>query len=202
MNRWLSRLYRVFQPRLIMPKIAEIEPTPNPNARKFVLKEPLTAGVPRAYENVEQAQEDPLAAALFAIPHVSNVYYQDRWLTVTQDGSADWTELLKQLAVPIRAASAQDVARAGVTAQIRTLPPLNAEDAARLQRINTLLDERIRPYLVDDGGGLDVVGLQGERLLVHYQGACGTCPTSLAGTLSAIQNLVRTVEPSVEVIAV
>lgn len=185
-----------------MPKIAEIEPTPNPNARKFVLKEPLTAGVPRSYENVEQARDDPLAAALFAIPHVSNVYYQDRWLTVTQDGSADWTELLKQLAVPIRAASAQDLARAGVTAQIRTLPPLNAADAARLQRINTLLDERIRPYLVDDGGGLDVVGLHGERLLVHYQGACGTCPTSLAGTLSAIQNLVRTVEPEVEVIAV
>ena len=27
-----------------MPKIAEIEPTPNPNAMKFILKEPLTWG--------------------------------------------------------------------------------------------------------------------------------------------------------------
>ena len=185
-----------------MPKIAEIEPTPNPNARKFVLKEPLTAGVPRSYENSEQAKDDPLAASLFSIAHVTNVYYQDRWLTVTQDGGADWTGLLKELAVPIRAASAQEVSLAGVTAQTRTLPPMNAADEARLQRINTLLDERIRPYLVDDGGGLDVVGLHGERLLVHYQGACGTCPTSLAGTLNAIQNLLHTIEPELEVVAV
>ncbi len=31
-----------------MPKIAEIEDTPNPNAMKFTLKEPLTWGVTRS----------------------------------------------------------------------------------------------------------------------------------------------------------
>jgi scaffold Nfu/NifU family protein len=46
-----------------MPKIAEIEPTPNPNAMKFVLKEPLTWGLSRSYENAEQAKDDKLAAA-------------------------------------------------------------------------------------------------------------------------------------------
>jgi len=34
-----------------MPKISEIEPTPNPNAMKFILKEPLTWGVSRWYES-------------------------------------------------------------------------------------------------------------------------------------------------------
>ena len=69
-----------------MPKIAEIEPTPNPNARKFVLREPLTHGVSRSYENAEAAKGDALAEALFAIPHVTNVFYVDMWITVTQDG--------------------------------------------------------------------------------------------------------------------
>ena len=58
-----------------MPKIAEIEPTPNPNARKFVLREPLTHGVSRSYESAESARGDPLAEALFAIPHVTSVFY-------------------------------------------------------------------------------------------------------------------------------
>ena len=50
-----------------------------------------------------------LAEALFAIPHVSNVFYVDHWLTVTQDGKAHWPDLLRQLAVPIRdAPSAQE----------------------------------------------------------------------------------------------
>ena len=44
-----------------MPKIAEIEGTPNPNAMKFILKEPLTWGITRSYDNAAQAQDDPLA---------------------------------------------------------------------------------------------------------------------------------------------
>src|SRR5687768_6111228 len=87
-----------------MPKIADIEDTPNPDAKKFVLKEPLTWGVSRSYENAAEAAADPLAAALFGIDHVTNVFYVDRWLTVTQDGAADWRELSRELAVPIRAA--------------------------------------------------------------------------------------------------
>jgi len=47
-----------------MPKIADIEDTPNPNAVKFVLKEPLTWGIARSYENAGEAQDDPLAEAL------------------------------------------------------------------------------------------------------------------------------------------
>jgi hypothetical protein len=83
-----------------MPKIAEIEDTPNPNARKFVLREPLTWGIAHSYENAEQAQGDALASALFAIDHVTNVFYIDRWLTVTQDGQANWDALVREIAVP------------------------------------------------------------------------------------------------------
>ena len=72
-----------------MPKITEIEDTPNPNALKFILWEPLTWGITHSYESAEQAQGNPLARALFDIEHVSNVFYVDKWLTVTQDGSAD-----------------------------------------------------------------------------------------------------------------
>jgi hypothetical protein len=87
-----------------MPKIAEIDDTPNPNAVKFTLHEPLTWGVSHSYENAEQASGDALASALFAIEHVTNVFYVDRWLTVTQDGEADWPELVRLIAVPLRAA--------------------------------------------------------------------------------------------------
>jgi len=89
-----------------MPKIAEIEDTPNPIAKKFVLRKPLTWGIAHSYENAEQAQGDALASALFAIEHVTNVFYIDRWLTVTQDGQADWEKLTREIAVPLRAAPA------------------------------------------------------------------------------------------------
>ncbi|HSN41090.1 MAG TPA: NifU family protein [Burkholderiales bacterium] len=188
-----------------MPKIAEIEPTPNPNAMKFILREPLTWGITRSYDNADQARDDPLAAKLFENEHVTNVFYVDHWITVTQDGRADWQELMRKLAVPIRNAPAADEQSAELAAQ--TTAALNSEDLsdtdrARLDRINGILDEQVRPYLQGDGGDLYVLGLEGNRLTVHYQGACGSCPSSISGTLAGIENLVRQIEPDIEVVAV
>ena len=168
-----------------------------------MLKEPLTWGIARSYENAGQAVGDPLAAALFRIEHVSNVFYVDNWITVTQDGGADWRELSRKLAHLIRAApaagerSAQLAAAAG-TGQIEVAP----EDQERLDTFNLLLDEQVRPYLQGDGGDLFVLGIEGNRLTVHYQGACGSCPSSMSGTLVSIEQLLKTIEPDIEVVAV
>jgi len=186
-----------------MPKIAEIEDTPNPNAVKFTLKEPLTWGITRSYENAGQAKDDALAAALFDIEHVTNVFYVDRWLTVTQDGEADWPELVRKVADPIRAAPAADAQTAATVAAATTaIAGLSPADQQRLNAINVLLDEQIRPYLQNDGGDLHVLGLDGNQLSVHYQGACGTCPSSISGTLRGIENLMKSIEPDIEVVAV
>ena len=186
-----------------MPRIVEIEGTPNPNAMKFILRDPLTWGITRSYDNAAMAKDDPVAAALFDIEHVTNVFYVDHWITVTQDGGARWQELTRKVAAPIRAAPAADAQSAATIAAAATaIAGLSPEDQQRLDKINALLDEQIRPYLQGDGGDLHVLGLDGTKLSVHYQGACGTCPSSIAGTLAGIENLVRSIEPDIEVVAI
>ena len=189
-----------------MPKIADLESTPNPNARKFILKEPLTYGVARSFENAAEAASDELASRLFGIEHVTSVFYVDNWITVTQDGAADWQDLLRKIAVPVREAPAaesqsQEYAQAAAwLAQDDS--NLSETDRAKLIQINELLDERVRPYLQGDGGDLYVVGLEDNVLQVHYQGACGSCPSSISGTLAGITGLVREIDPDLDVVAV
>ena len=183
-----------------MAKIKEIERTPNPDAMRFVLDEPLTNGVTRSFENASEAEGDTLANALFDIESVINVYYVDKYITVTQDGSAVWSELLRKLAPPIREAQPQmdleDDSEVHVSSEAA-----NSDDP-RLKEINRMLDEQVRPYLLADGGGLKVLGLDSNRLKVHYQGACGTCPTATSGTLYAIESMVKRIDPEIQVISV
>jgi NFU1 iron-sulfur cluster scaffold homolog, mitochondrial len=175
-----------------MPRIADIEDTPNPNAVKFVLKDRLTWGTACSFDSAESAAADPLASKLFAIPHVTNVYYMDKWITVTQDGEADWPKLVREIAMPIREAEAAQKPESEAVASFD-------DDEPRLAAIRKLLNEQVRPALVSDGGDLQIVGLDGNVLSIRYYGACGSCPSSLAGTLSAIGNLARTIEPDIEV---
>jgi Fe-S cluster biogenesis protein NfuA len=65
-----------------------------------------------------------------------------------------------------------------------------------------MLDEQVRPYLQGDGGDLYVVGLEGNKLKVHYQGACGSCPSSLSATLTGIEGLVHSVDPELQLVPV
>ncbi|MBU6995649.1 NifU family protein [Ferrovum myxofaciens] len=179
----------------MMPKIADIEDTPNPNAIKFVLKDRLVWGKPKNYASPEEAGGDELASRLFAIPHVTNVFYADNWITVTQDGNTEWADLARKVAQPIREARAAEM-------PVRVDSEPEKDDDPRLLAIKQLLDKHIRPTLLGDGGDLEVMTLCGNVLCIRYYGTCGSCPSSQTGTLIAIENLVRTIEPEIEVVSV
>jgi Fe-S cluster biogenesis protein NfuA len=186
-----------------MPKISDIQETPNPNAVKFILREPVTSGVALQFDAAEKAQSDALAKSLFEIGNVVSVFYMDNMITVEKEDAADWDELLPALAVPIRAAqSAAASSAAGSEAVGGALAAVMSDDP-RLLRINEILDEKVRPYLMGDGGYLEIIGLKDHTLNIRYQGACGSCPSSLSGTLMAIEGMLKQeVDPELEVVAV
>ncbi len=61
-------------------------------------------------------------------------------------------------------------------------------EGERKSAIEAALDERVREFLARDGGGLEVIGIEDNRVLVSYQGACGGCASSSSGTLMVIQS--------------
>lgn len=186
-----------------MPKISDIEETPNPNAVKFILREAVSNGVARQYGSADQAVDDPLAKSLFDIGNVVSVFYMDRMITVEKVDEADWDDLLPALAVPIRAAEAVNAPAAAAAAAVGGAIAAVTSDDPRLGKINEILDERVRPALMGDGGYLEVLGLTDHTLSIRYQGACGSCPSSLTGTLMAIEGMLKQeVDPELEVVAV
>jgi Fe-S cluster biogenesis protein NfuA len=187
-----------------MPKIDNIEETPNPNAVKFVLKEPVSNGAARQFQSADEAADDPLARALFEVGPVVSVFYMGNMITVEKEEAEDWDDLLPRLAVPIRASAAATGGAPLATevgAEGGALGALLSDDP-RLLRINEILDERIRPALAGDGGWLEVLGIKENTLTIKYQGACGSCPSSITGTLMAIEGMLKQeVDPELEVVA-
>ncbi len=185
-----------------MPKISDIEETPNPNAVKFILREPVSNGVARSYGSAAAAVDDPLATSLFDVGHVVSVFYMDRMITIEKEDEGDWDDLLPVLAVPIRAAEAVNSSAAVGAAVGGSIAAVTSDDP-RLLKINEILDDKVRPALMGDGGYLEVLGLEEHTLRIRYQGACGSCPSSLTGTLMAIEGMLKQeVDPEMEVIAV
>ena len=192
-----------------MPKIADIQETPNPNAVKFILKEAVSHGTSHSFDSIEKAADDQLAKSLFEIGEVVSVFYMDKMITVEKTDEADWDEILPLLAVPIRAtesvqnANGANGANGSAASAVGGAIAAAASDNPTIIQINQLLDERIRPYLASDGGWLEILDLEDKTLKIRYQGACGSCPSSLTGTLMAIENMIKDeIDPDIQVVAV
>jgi Fe-S cluster biogenesis protein NfuA len=180
-----------------MPKVINIEPTPNPDALKFIVQKPLLRQGTRSFKDFGAAVGDPLASAVFALGKVTSVFYLDRFVTVNKESASEWSSLIDPICEAIEDLKLDEEA-AGDSGP--KAPTLDAD--ATLARINELLDQRIRPGLAGDGGGLEVISFDGETLQISYHGACGSCPSSTTGTLSFIEGLLRDeVDPNLRVIS-
>ena len=64
-------------------------------------------------------------------------------------------------------------------------------DAEKYEAVEALFDRSVRPVLMTDGGNIEVDLVKGNEVIVSYQGACGSCPSSSGATLDGIERLLR-----------
>ncbi|CAL8472276.1 g11818 [Coccomyxa elongata] len=76
--------------------------------------------------------------------------------------------------------AATPFARASVHRSIGDSAPAETPDLT-VESVNAALDE-VRPYLIADGGNVEVASISDGVVYLRLQGACGTCPSS-AGTM-------------------
>lgn len=70
------------------------------------------------------------------------------------------------------------------------------------ENVETVLDE-LRPYLMADGGNVELVEIDGPVVNLRLQGACGSCPSSTMTLKMGIERKLKDSIPEIaEVIAV
>ncbi|MFZ1289273.1 MAG: NifU family protein [Melioribacteraceae bacterium] len=178
-----------------MLMVKDVDLTPNPQALKFILSEKLLNRETRSFKSKEEANNDPLAKEIFELPGVVSVFYMDRFITIEKEPNISWGKIQMPFVNLIKNFNKDLIPQESENSSA-------ANDTELLKQINDLLDKRVRPALAGDGGGLQVLDLHEKTLTIRYQGACGTCPSAIQGTLVAIENLLkREIDPFMEVVS-
>jgi Fe-S cluster biogenesis protein NfuA len=68
--------------------------------------------------------------------------------------------------------------------------------ALTIDNVERVLDE-LRPYLMADGGNVEIVEIDGPVVKVRLQGACGSCPSSTMTLKMGIERKLREEIPEV-----
>lgn len=166
----------------------DVMPTPNPNALKFVSNYTFKTEGNSTYKTPLECGENDLALKLFMLRGVDQIHFFDNSITITKFSYEPWEDLNPKI---------EDCLKTYVPFHNPNYFDPDPEKDRRenlspeLQKIESIFDKTIRPGLQADGGDIQAVELNDNILIVRYQGACGTCPSSTTGTLEAIKGILR-----------
>lgn len=135
----------------------QTEPTPNPDALKFV---PGTPVLPAGASSVEyldgrDTHNSPLARKLLGVDGVRAVFYGPDFITITKSGDANWAFLKPEVFSLITEVlnSGSPVVTEGTTLAEDTMAQEGDSDVVAM--IKELLDTRIRPAIQEGAGPAD-----------------------------------------------
>ncbi|MCP5404724.1 MAG: NifU family protein [Pseudomonadaceae bacterium] len=182
------------------------EATPNPNSLKYNVGRLLIAGGSANFPTAESAAtRSPLARRVFGVEGVEGVFIGSDFFTVTRREGVTWGDINAQLAPALEAFF--DAGEPVLVGKAPADAPLIGDtdaDPATVEKIKQLLDEKVRPAVMQDGGDIVYRGFEKGVVYLEMHGACSNCPSSTATLKVGIETMLRKELPDVvqEVMAV
>jgi Fe-S cluster biogenesis protein NfuA len=180
----------------------QTESTPNPATLKFIPGgDVMGEGQVADFPDRSAAERSPLAAALFAVPEVSRVFFGSDFISVTKS-DGEWKHLKPAIlgtimehftrGLPLMASSAEEVDE----------DESSENDSEIVVQIRELIETRVRPAVAADGGDIIFKGFDESSgvVFLHMRGSCAGCPSSTITLRNGIENMLRHYVPEVSAV--
>jgi len=188
----------------------QMQNTPNPRSLKFlpgreVLPATDSSSAPvasfDASNKTAAKTQSPLAHAILLLDGVTSVMFGADFVTVTTEESADWMVIKPQVfaAITDAYATGQPIVSADAGAGSSQEQPCLPGDEETVELIKEIIDMRVRPSVMEDGGDIEFIKLDEERIVwLLMKGSCSGCPSSGATLKHGIQNMLMHYVPEIK----
>ena len=180
----------------------QTEITPNPSTLKFIPENKVLEKGTHEFRSIEEAKNSKLASDLFTNKAVTNVFFGLDFITITKSESYDWDvikpDLLSKimnfftLGLPIVESDVNKSDNQNIEEKY------NDDQKKIVKQIKSLLDEKIKPAVAQDGGDITFVRLDKNIVYLELRGACAGCPSSTLTLKSGIENMLKYYIPEIE----
>lgn len=166
--------------------------TPNPKALKFITNKTIKTEGKATFNSPQESEKHLLFYDLFLIDGVRQVYAFQNTITVSHDGTVDLEDFKSEVIAVLQTRLPVHDPNFLTPQEAELKKPKDRSNLSpELQEIEAIFDRTIRPGLQADGGDIEIISYENNILKIAYQGACGNCPSSMMGTLHAIESILQ-----------
>ena len=170
--------------------LVRTQSTPNPHAIKFVVNCPIKIEGKATFSNKEETKGLLLAEDLFLVNGVEQLHMFENVVTVTYSEGAERQKLIDDVVSVLQSRLVMHDPNFLLEAE-KKKKKKDENLSPEIQQIEEILDRTIRPGLQADGGDVEILGFSDNTVTISYEGACGSCPSAMYGTLDAILSILR-----------
>ena len=174
-----------------------LEFTPNPMTLKFVVDRSLLERGALNFTDVPSTEKAPLARSLFGVTGVCGVLIGTNFVTITKSTEGSWDVVAEEIPKVIETflKTGQPIVDASLLAAKSQSAEPGSSEAER--RIREVLDNEIRPAVAMDGGDITFAKFEDGIVYLHLQGACSSCPSSVATLKMGVETRLKEAVPEV-----
>jgi Fe-S cluster biogenesis protein NfuA len=171
----------------------QTQTTPNPATLKFLPGQDVAPKGVFEFKNREETGSSPLAHRLFGITGVENVFLGRDFVSVSKASNTDWSMLKPMILAALMEhfSTGQPIVIGAAKEQD------NSNDSEIVSQIKELLETRVRPAVMMDGGDIVFDSFESGIVYLRMRGACAGCPSSTMTLKSGIENMLRHYVPEV-----
>ena len=183
----------------------QTEPTPNEDSLKFIPGQQVMGDDGSAeFTDTRAALASPLAIRLMGVQGVRSVFFGPDFVTVSKVSDSPWNLLKPEIYSTLMDfftskqplfRSEEERSQAGPQ-DTRILDT----DSETVAMIKELLETRVRPAIMEDGGDIEYRGFEDGIVKVKLKGSCRGCDSSTVTLKSGIENMMKHYIPEVKLV--
>jgi len=164
--------------------------TPNPESKKFIIDFDIVKSGYKEIKSIEDFKEIRFAEKLFEQVSPELIYIDSNFVTIKKKSSQDWNEIKENILKILSEEINVD------------FKPLSFEKSIEFkdeisQRIEEVLNEKIRPAVAMDGGDIQLKSYKDGVVEVMLKGSCAGCPSSTVTLKQGVERMIKHYVPEV-----
>ena len=174
----------------------ETEHTPNPDTLKFLPGKKVSEVGPIEFLKNDKSIKVSLANKILSLEGTVMVFFGEDFITVKKEKDLNWKDLKHSIISEINDyySKGNEVV---VGKDLRLDKILNKSTSVSqpvqsneiINKINEILDSKIRPAVARDGGDITFKSFKDGIVTVELKGSCSGCPSSIMTLKQGVQNL-------------
>ena len=185
--------------------MVETEHTPNPDTLKFLSGKKVSEVGPIEFLKNDKSIKISLANKILSLEGTVMVFFGEDFITVKKNKDFNWKNLKHGIISEINDyySKGNEVV---VGKDLRLAKILNKSTSVSqpvqpneiINKINEILDSKIRPAVAKDGGDIKFKSFKNGIVTVELKGSCSGCPSSIMTLKQGVQNLLCHYIPEVK----